>query len=265
MSGYEVVSPFTGSISADGTAQIEAINRETFTYTGNADYEINATGLSTIKDFFSLTQETDSSSNVLLNVSVTDAAALAGALRTAWVDGTAKAFGASNSVLSFQTVLAKIHEDAFNASLATNGVNAALEAGSVRDISFGSYSEDVLGDSTTGMTKLANDMKTGDNGESLRLLALQLPASNYDTSNGAAMPATIPFADGDTLRIRFTVASVFDLQTNAQDKVTDGAVGGGTASDHADGAPDAQSGLPTNNVLIGSDTTSLVVDLIIAW
>lgn len=250
----QVVSPFTGTIDANGTAKIEVISRETFTYATNADYEISATGLDVIAGFFDLAQETDASSNVLLDVTVNNASGLAEALRNVWVAGTAKAYGASSSLLTFETVLAKVHEDAFNASLAANGVNAALEAGAVKDIAFASYSSDVLGDSDKGMVKLANDMKAGDK-EALRLLALQLPASNY---TGETMPAHIPFAAGDSLRIRFTVTSDFDLQNDVQDKVTDGAVGGGAASDHSDGAPDAQAGLSLN-------TETYTVDLIINY
>ena len=251
MSAIDVNCPYRGTISADGTAKIEAVQRETYTFTEDADYLV-AGSLNSVLEYFTLSQETSGSSGVALNVAVSNASALgiaiAAALKAGSVSNGAAAVGAAAPVGAIETVLAKVHEDAFNLSLASNGVNAALEADVVKENAFTDFSGNVA----TGCDDLANEMHS-DASDTLRLLATQLPAVRYDTANGEAFPTSIPFAAGDTLRIRFDISSTFTISTDYKDLTTSQ----GTPSNDAN--PAAAMGGSAN----GANTESWVVELVL--
>ena len=248
MSGYQVNCPYQGTINADGTATIQAVEHDTYNISGNADYTITAQALDAANAYFALTQEslTDASGgkSAQLNVAVSNASGLAGVLANAFCSGSVTPFGQPASVSLIEAVLAAVHEASINASLASNGVNAALEASAVEQNGFDHFATDVSG----GAASLASDM-AADADDTLRLLATQLPASNYTTEN---FPSSIPFKSGDSMRIRFTVNSSFYI-SNEQVNLVPGVT------------PDAQVD-PANgmgNHSDGVDADTWTIDLIL--
>jgi hypothetical protein len=240
-------SSFSGIISADGSAKIEVIKRqEGYTIVGPSDYDINVNALAAVSAYFTLSQEPDGSGNAVLNVAVTDENGLRDALVSAFTSGAVTKAGEAATLLNFETTLAAVHEAAFNLSLSSNGVNQALEASVVKENKFDDFVADVSGNATSGMTKLAAEFKAASNTDALRLMALELPESNY---TGQTIPPSIPYAAGDSLRIRFTVNSTFTLSNDAQDP---------NSGDDDVSTPDA-----TAAPGIASSTKTYTVDLIL--
>jgi hypothetical protein len=271
-------SPFQGSITANGTAEIETVEQQSYSIIGGAHYHIEY-DIADVLACFTVSEETDPSSNVLLNVDV--GAGKLGDLKTALAaafQGGSVTNGSLTTVapapsagVLIEAVLAAVHEGIFNASLDENGVNAALEASAVKDHKFTDFSGNV----ETGCNTLADDINDAGAADSRRLLALQFPVSRYNALSAETFSSVLPFASGDKLRIRFTVDSTFVLSNDPQTLV--GVVGDGTATGDIAvlGAPDANNGGATTAAVTAngafaagevtsSNTEQWIIDLYLA-
>jgi len=237
-------SPFQGTITANGTAKIETVEQQSYSIIGDAHYHIGY-DLAGVLACLEVSQE-DNSGNVVLNVDVSNLADLKTALATAFKEGavtngalTTVAPAPSAGVL-IEAVLAAVHEKIFNDSLADNGVNAALEASTVKELGFTDFSGNVA----TGCNSLADAINDAGAADGRRLLALQFPNSRYQSNSDETFSEVLPFASGDKLRIRFTVTSTFVLSNEPQTLVAEVGDETNTGDIVNQGAPDANNGAP---------------------
>lgn len=226
--------PFVGTMNNSGTADLQTVQQESFTFTGVANAVLSGVLSPDIIGAFEMSQEEQTSGTVVLNVGMrTDTlfkAALKAALETVTVTSADNDLrdqyaiaGASSKTLQ-EYIVAWCRQEIDN-DLTTNTIGAAIEASEVENLTLSNFANDASGAAVSmydGLVGLSADTR--------RLVATQLPSSRFPETFSDALP----LIDGDMMVFRFNVNPTIVVSEKIQD--LGGSTDGGAAGTAAAGA-----------------------------
>jgi len=252
MSAAIVNIPFVGSMNNDGSASLQTVKKETYTFTAAADVVLSGTLSDDIIGAFQLSQETQTSGTVVLEVAMRNESAFKTALRnalqavtvsTADADLTGQYATAGAVSKSLEEYIVAWARQQIDDDLNRNTIGAAIEASEVENLAITDFSANAFaaaGNMYAGLSALSADTR--------RLVATQLPPSRFpDTFTDA-----LPLASGDKMVFRFNVDTTIEVLQDPKDL---GANDGG-----ADGSASAGAG-PGNGTNYGVDVR--VIELVL--
>jgi hypothetical protein len=227
--------PYQASFNTAGTGQIETVKSETYVIAGAADLTVTGALTSAIINAFDV-QDTDNGSTVGLNVVLPagNKSALINALVAELMSGD-----------QMKNYLVQFTKDTVDAILSQSGISSTIEASNIKNVVY----ENLATEASGGVASLVDSM-AADADETLRLLATQIRVRM--TGDGAY--TKLPYANGDSIRMRFTVTPSVNISEDAQD-VTAGA---GTAGDGPTLAPTASP-----NYFAGVAMPARIIDLVL--
>jgi hypothetical protein len=191
--------PFVAAMQANGTALLETVKQETYAFTGAAHYSYNGTLTPEIIAAFILSENT-SDSVAELDVAVSG---LTTPLTAALM--AAKA--------ALETDLTSFAQSQIDADLAANGVGAAVEAEAVKELSLAVDASSAAQAMEDGIAGLSADVR--------RLIATQLPSSNFPETFSTALPINA----GDSMTFRWNASTTITVSEDAKDLGGDEGVG----------------------------------------
>ncbi|NDE18239.1 hypothetical protein EBZ80_25310 [bacterium] len=209
MPAANVNVPFVAAMSADGTALLETVKQETYTFTGSAHY--NYTGVLTPEIIAAFTlSEGAADSAAQLDV---DVAGLTAPLTAALEAARA----------SIEADLTAFAQSEIDADLASNTIGAAVEAEAVKNLVLSIDTSGAAAAMETGIAALSAATR--------RLIATQLPSTRFPE----AFSTALPLVSGDSMTFRWNASTNITVSEDAQDL-------GGAADGGADGTAAAGAG-----------------------
>jgi hypothetical protein len=239
--------PYCGAMSTSGTANLETVVQQQYSFLGSPDVILNGTLSQTIIDAFLVSQESQTNGTVALHVTMQNESAFKAALRDALLSVTVSADGvdaeltgqyltAGGSTKSLEQYLVAWARQQIDADLAANTIAAALEASEVINLAITDISQnafDAAGDMYSGIGLLPAIERD--------VIASQLPNSRY-TVNGTteSFSGTLPLIPGDKMIFRFNVSTVITVTDTpidlaAGDSNVDGNITPGSAPTQSSG------------------------------
>lgn len=226
--------PVPASFTTSGTAVIEDICAESFTWTGAHATFAGNMSVADFKNAFVLSENLDDDNAELLVSMNTDSGAVTAfkaALFAALNGGAKYASGADPAGYSkdamdagsstLQAYLESWAQAEIDADLAENGIPAALEAEHVSNLGLTDFAEDASG----GAKTLWDNMAAQQNQAGLNIIARQLPSNRYPE----AFSSELPVEKDDVITFRFDISQTYAVSASAAD---------------ATGEQTAQDGLP---------------------
>lgn len=194
--------PITGTITADGTADLEVLYMQVVNLGApDATFDVTADAFSQ----FTLAEES-SGSTVEYVASLADAAAFKTALG-GWLKGGAK----NATAQTVEVYMREYLRGEINALLSSDGVGAALEASAVKNLAFTKYDEDAQA-GADGLIDALNADQSAKNS-----IGLQLPKARYPETFSSSLPAQ----SGDSLTFQFTITSTIAVSDSYVDVSTE--------------------------------------------
>lgn len=218
--------PFVATMNADGTATLQTVQQEEYNFTDAADATLVGDLSSGIINAFQLSQETQTSGTVVLNVAMRNPTAFRNAMTAALqavtvsvadtdLSGQYATAGAVGKLLK-EYIIAWDRQE-IDTNLTSNTIGAAIEASEVQNLDITDFAMDASAasvDMYDGLDALNADVR--------RLIATQLPSSRYNTdASGTALSEafgdSLPLISGDKMVFRFYVNSNISITEDPQD------------------------------------------------
>jgi hypothetical protein len=245
--------PFVGTMNNAGTATLQTVQQETYNFTAAADVVLSGALDADIIGAFQLSEETQTSGTVVLNVAMRNESAFKAALRNALQSVTVST--ADGDLTGQYATLGAIGVDLedyivawarqqIDADLTANTIGAAIEASEVESLAITDFSAnafDAAGSMYSGLNSLSADVR--------RLVATQLPSSRFPETFSDALP----LVSGDQMVFRFNVNPSITVSENPQDL-------GGAADGGASGSASAGAG---PGVGVGYGVDARVIELVL--
>jgi hypothetical protein len=254
----DIVIPFSAAFSmVNGSGELEVAQQQSFIWSSNADLTVSADmSLDAFKDAFKLTQETVAD-NVVLNVEVDASGATA--FKNALTASLAAAVNGSS--VKIGDWLVGEAETAIDLLIANNGIPAAYEASSIKNLALNNFDGTAEGatladsDCSQGAANMWTAIGNA-SADQLRLIALQLPPTKYPTTWPSGT-VRLPVADNDTVLFRFAIPQTYVISEDDKDLVD------ATDPAHTNGnAPNIVAGEDGPSNMLGY-TKSHTVDLLV--
>ena len=218
MPGATIVSPFSVSLSADGTANLQVNETGTYAFAGAAAMDLNCSvsmaGLvgafllsNTPSDNaadFAVTRDGDGADAFKAFVS----GAINAAVTTAAGFSNANSYSAAPIGSTAKVYLVNQAQKDLDADLAsTDGIAATLSAEQMKDVAISNEAWD------TATTGAGTDAWSGLSGAHGNVIARQLPATRYsDTTEDTR----VPLAAGDVFQFRVTCSQNYTISTETK-------------------------------------------------
>jgi hypothetical protein len=214
--------PIAGSIDASGTATLETLPTESFTWTG-ADVTIaGEMSANTFKNAFVLSEETDNGVAELTVAMALDGSGIFMAALKALLDGGAKYVdaaggdpaGFSKAAMvegssTLQAYLESYAQAQIDADLASNGIPANVEAEHVINLALSHFGDDA----SAGVVALWNAMNAANKSANMNIIARQIPRSRY----GEEFASDLKVMAGDVITFRFNVTQQYKVSQKEAD------------------------------------------------
>jgi hypothetical protein len=219
--------PFVATFTGAGTAQLETVKQETYTFTGAADLVLNNALTEDIIAGFVLSQE-PSGSTVVLNVGMTNQSTFEAALKAALKDASiaseatplAGSYAINLGTDKLEQYLVKYSRNEIDLDLAGNTIGAAIEASAVKNLEYAQHDSECA----AAAASMYSGLSTTLDANTRRLIATQLPAGNFPETFSSALPIN----SGDKMVFRFNATLSVSVSEDAQDlgASADGATAG---------------------------------------